>query len=64
MIDPISISLIVGLSALLIERIFDYLKRIKKSKCLGTEISFVDSPKNNSHIEIQKNKILIDNNKP
>ena len=39
MLDPVTISIIVGLVTLVIERVYKYIKKIKRSKCCGnTEI--------------------------
>ena len=39
MLDPATISIIVGLVTLVVERVYAYLIKIKKSKCCGnTEI--------------------------
>lgn len=38
MLDSVSISLIIGLATLVVERIFAYVKKIKQSNCCGSSI--------------------------
>ena len=49
--DPISISLLVGICTLLIERVYSLLRRVKKSQCcdnkFNIEFSSSDKEKEN-----------------
>ena len=38
MIDPVQLSLIIGIVTLCVERFFSYLSKIKKSECCGNVI--------------------------
>ena len=42
MVDPVSITLLAGIATLLIERLFKWLEKIKKSKCCGGEFIFFE----------------------
>lgn len=41
--DPVTIGLLIGLATLVIERIYAWAKKIKKSECCGTKIEIRDS---------------------
>ena len=40
--DPVTLSLIIGISTLLIERFFRLMYKIHKSKCCGMELDMED----------------------
>lgn len=42
MVDPVSITLLAGITTLLIERLFKWLEKLKKSKCCGSELVFFE----------------------
>ena len=45
MFDVVTVNLLIGVSTLIIERVFSVMRRIHKSKCFKVEVEFEDNDK-------------------
>lgn len=52
--DPASIVIIVGLVTIMVERVFSWSLKVKKSKCMGAEVEMMDDREKKDEIQDRK----------